>query len=412
MPTAGTLSLVDLARYPPLGRHLVEAHLETLRALPLIFVALLLRQASAYDWQFPAERAELDAQLKLLAGARDARMQAALDQFGALPLSPELLHSHWAAEPEHFIERLTAYLWTVHAMDAFRAAAQAYGGLTVSPSAKSPVPRLCLVLLGAGAFATGVPTPQVKLLERLRPFGTTFAQVDTTDALSQAFQAVRERAKQNPGPYRHWYVEGGKPLPPSAPRAELATVSYEALLPLRQALLAKVHTARVSGTVGPEDLRSMLAEMKPADFAPRTGAPGQADPVLERFQLEVLTEGSGTQIFSTTFVQWTARELLRRARPDTLLVRYGLRQKERPMDDLLLASSGPEALDPRGSLIDADMGAFYTWINLQRLPGAETNRFVVCVEGGQQAFAFGPGMAHGAQSKEPCTLAQILRWLG
>ncbi len=412
MQVASTLSPGDLARYPPLGRHLVEAHLSTLRSLPLIFVALLLRQASAYDWQFPAERAELDAQLKLLSGTRDARLEAALNQFGALPLSPELLQSPWAAEPEHFIERLTAYLWTVHAMDAFRNAAQAYGSLAASPAVESPLPRLCLVLLGAGAFAAGLPAPRLHLLERLRPHGTTFAQVDTADALNHAFNAVLERAKQHPGPYRHWYVEGGAPLPPFDHRAELATVSYQALLPLRQALLAKVHTARISGTVGPEDLRSMLAEMKPADFARPTGAPGQADPVLERFQLEVLTEGSGTQIFSTTFVQWTARERLRRARPDTLLVRYGLRQQERPMDDLLLASNRPEALDPRGSLIDADMGAFYTWINLQRLPGAETNRFVVCVEGGHQAFAFGPGMAHGAQSKEPCTLGQILHWLG
>ncbi len=42
------------------------------------------------------------------------------------------------------------------------------------------------------------------------------------------------------------------------------------------------------------------------------------NPVLEHFQLSLFIEGSGTQFYSTTFVQWTARELLRRAQPLTL----------------------------------------------------------------------------------------------
>ena len=44
--------------------------------------------------------------------------------------------------------------------------------------------------------------------------------------------------------------------------------------------------------------------------------------MLDRFQVKLLTEGSGTQIFSTTFAQWTAREALRRAQSQTLLVRF------------------------------------------------------------------------------------------
>jgi hypothetical protein len=46
------------------------------------------------------------------------------------------------------------------------------------------------------------------------------------------------------------------------------------------------------------------------------------DAVLSRFQVSVLTEGSGTQVFSTTFVQWAAREAFRRAQPLTLLLRF------------------------------------------------------------------------------------------
>src|SRR5206468_695715 len=79
--------------------------------------------------------------------------------------------------------------------------------------------------------------------------------------------------------------------------------------------------------------------------------------VLDRFQVKLLTEGSGTQIFSTTFAQWTAREALRRAQPLTLLVRFAPRQRQKPMNEMLSASREVADLDPLGSLIDADMGA-------------------------------------------------------
>ena len=62
--------------------------------------------------------------------------------------------------------------------------------------------------------------------------------------------------------------------------------------------------------MGPEVLRTRLAQLRPADLAFSSG-----DEVLDRFRIKMLTEGSGTQIFSTTFAQWTAREALRRAQP-------------------------------------------------------------------------------------------------
>src|ERR1700727_3177186 len=83
--------------------------------------------------------------------------------------------------------------------------------------------------------------------------------------------------------------------------------------------------------MGPEELRTNLARLLPSDL----GMDKAGDAVLDRFQLKLLTEGSGTQIFSTTFAQWTAREALRRAQPLTLLVRFAPRQRQRPMNELL-----------------------------------------------------------------------------
>jgi hypothetical protein len=158
--------------------------------------------------------------------------------------------------------------------------------------------------------------------------------------------------------------------------------------------------------MGPEALRTHLAQLHPADLG--LGKEGNA--VLDRFKVKMLTEGSGTQIFSTTFAQWTAREALRRAQPLTLLVRFAPRQRQKPMNEMLAAGHEVAELDPLGSLIDADMGAYYNWLNLQRLPGAEQSSFLVWFEGHNEAMAIGPALPRGTVSNAPAGLEQLLNW--
>ena len=88
--------------------------------------------------------------------------------------------------------------------------------------------------------------------------------------------------------------------------------------------------------MGPEELRTRMARLVPADL----GMDKNGDPVLDRFKVKLLTEGSGTQIYSTTFAQWTTREVLRRAQAVTLLVRFAPRQRQRPLNELLAADQG------------------------------------------------------------------------
>jgi hypothetical protein len=81
------------------------------------------------------------------------------------------------------------------------------------------------------------------------------------------------------------------------------------------------------------------------------------------------------------------------------------------MNELLAASSDRVEFDPAGSLIDADMGAYYNWINQQRLPGAEQSSFLVWLEGQGEALAIGPAMARGTESTSVADLAQVLSWM-
>lgn len=135
------------------------------------------------------------------------------------------------------------------------------------------------------------------------------------------------------------------------------------------------------------------------------------DELVLRFQLKLLTEGSGTQIFSTTYAQWAAREALRRAQPMTLLVRFSPRQRQKAMNELLTVKPDQPEMDVLGSLIDADMGAYYHWLSQQRLPGAEKSCFLAWFEGHSSALAIGPSIPRGTKSGSEADLEKVLNWL-
>lgn len=391
------LQPAQFAGYPPKARQLAIEHLDLLRRLPLSFVPLLLREVIAYDWKFPAERRELENQFLYLAELDTGRFQQVLKPFAKLQLSAELERANWVNEPTQFTEQLTAHLWATHQIDQFRAAAVDYiHELNVAkPQPPLPVPRLAIVLIGQG-----VSENRYRLFRKLRPHGVYFSKVNPGDGRKMLMDALVARATAHPMPFAHWYVDGGESMSCEG----LSCISYQALDSLRAQIMTNITKVMESG-VGPEALRTKLARMTPEDFGMKnTGG----DAVLNRFQLSVLTEGSGTQIYSTTFVQWAARELLRRAQPLTLLARFAPRLREQSIKDLLAQERQRPLLDPQGSLRDADMGAYYTWLNQQRLSGADQSRFLVWFEDHSEAVAIAPSMKAGSESSEAISLKELM----
>jgi hypothetical protein len=392
------LKAEQFAGYPPKARKLVVAHLGTLQQLPLGFVPSLLRELIDYDYKFPAERTSIDHELATLTALSPAELKEWFQAFSQLSLSPKLENLDWVNQPAQFVEQLSAYLWTTHQLNAFREAAIAYGNRTriVVPSGSTAIPPLGIAVIGQGVQSYDQP-----LFRNLRKHGTYFKQVKPENGVQLLMAAVEARAKAHPVPYGHWYVDGGQPADHSP---SLSSVSFQKLEPVRAALLKNIQTEIAKPGMGPEELRTHMARLSPADL----GMSGKGDEVMERFQVKLLTEGSGTQIFSTTFAQWTAREVLRRAQPQTLLVRFAPRQRQRPMNELMSVGDSNPELDPTGSLIDADMGAYYQWINQQRLPGAEKSSFLVWFEGHSQALAIAPSLPQGTESKSVLDLGQLL----
>jgi hypothetical protein len=392
------LKAEQFAGYPPQARELVVAHLGALRQLPLSFLPSLLREVIDYDFKFPAERASIDKELANLGSLSPQQVKDWFQAFSQFSLSSKLQQSDWINQPAQFVEQLSAYLWTTQQLDGFRKAAIAYGDRlrSATPPDAIPVRRLGIAVIGQGVSSYDAP-----LFRNLRRHGAYFAGVKADNGLPQLLDAVAARAKAYPVAYGHWYVDGGQPADHSP---VLTCVSYRALEPARTALLHNIQTEIQRPGMGPEQLRTHLAQLLPSDL----GMDKAGDEVLNRFQVKLLTEGSGTQIFSTTFAQWTAREALRRAQPLTLLVRFAPRQRQKPMNELLAGGHGEGELDLSGSLVDADMGAYYNWLNQQRLPGAQQSAFLVWFEGHSQALAIGPSLPRGTESTTVADLRELV----
>jgi hypothetical protein len=389
----------SFAAYPREAKAVATQHIQRLRQLPLAFVPLLLRELNVYDYKFPMERRDLDRQLKYLASLSDDQFRAALAPFTGLKLSADLEKLDWINNPAVFTEQLTAHLWTTHQIDTFRNGAIEYVNKANAAFPDEPLParRLGIAIIGQGAKSN-----DYRLFRKLRREGTYFTAVRPGGALEAIVNVVGKRAEAHPAPYSHWYIDGG--VSATGTGASVARVSYAALSPVRTALQGRMQKIYEASVFDPEAFRTTLAQIKPADI----GLDTERDPALSRYELSLLSEGSGTQVFSTTFVQWAVREALRRAQPLTLLARFAPRQREKQMNELLVESRHKAEQDPQGSLVDADMGAYYHWLNQQRLPGAEQSSFLVWFEDHGEAVAIGPGLERGQVSDVFTTMADLL----
>ncbi len=327
--TPGELKAEQFNAYRPLARRTAVENLSLLQELPASFVPFLLKEAVSLDWKFPAEREELFAQLAYLKSLPVGKRNEEMAAFAQLQLSPELESFDWVNEPGQFLEHLSALLWATSQMDTFRAASERYmrDFRDAQPDLPPPVARLVVVLIGQGIANSSYP-----LFRKLRREGVYFRQVNGAGGLESVRHLLESRASSQPVPYAHWFIDGGDT---GLDNPKIALISYLRLTAVRSKLTKRM-TDAFESHMSPEALRTMLAEITPEDLGLKSSG---NDEVLDRFRVSLFTEGSGTQIYSTTFVQWTAREALRRAKPLTVVARFTPRQRQAPMNELLSGAS-------------------------------------------------------------------------
>ncbi len=393
----GDLQAASFAAYPQSARELASEYLAVLRAMPLSLLPSYLVQVQQYPTLFPVEGERLRGQLADLQ-AKPELMRA----FAGIELPPDLERMDWVRQPATFVSALSGALWQTRQIDAYhRAAETLFANLPQARRASGGAAPMLIAAMGRGAAPGRYP-----LFTRLRKQGLYVRRLDETGAAATLTNLLAGRAQADASAYTHWYVDGGEPWL-LTPKTTIGQVSFPALAPVTDAVLCEMDRAIREGS-GPEALANQLAAMRPEALGL---AQVTTDARLQRFLVSLLTQGSGTQLYSTSFVQAAAVELVRRAQPQTLLLRFAPRRKPASMNDMLEQRAQSAELDADGALVDADMAVYYAWLAMQRQPDGARATLLAYVEGHGEAFLAGPGMTRGVESTTTLTMEQLLKML-
>jgi hypothetical protein len=143
------------------------------------------------------------------------------------------------------------------------------------------------------------------------------------------------------------------------------------------------------------------------------------DSAVREFLRSVYLTGNGAVIFGNSFVEWTASEAFRRARPVFLAAQFGVRSKPKPFTGVAVFDN-PDQVNPLpavddlpGSAIDAQMLALYVWLAAYRYDEYQHSTVCVCIaESVSQAYVVAPPeftLWHDAEPIPLNRLADVLR---
>jgi hypothetical protein len=204
-------------------------------------------------------------------------------------------------------------------------------------------------------------------------------------------------------------------LPPLSPIAA-CSLSYTALKPFRDRFLAELNKA-------PKDIQAtdeIIANLRLASWDGWGLWPAEVanQPRLRKFVIDLFISGNGAVIFSNAFVEWAASEALRRARPRTIVARFGLRSKPKPFTSIAIfenqqrISSLPDVDDPENSAIDALILARYVWLTACRFPEQEQTLCLCVAEHGDSVYVITPaGKGQGWSPDHPIAPEELYRLL-
>ncbi len=224
-----------------------------------------------------------------------------------------------------------------------------------------------------------------------------------------------------PDPYDAWVVESADPIERLAQSITGWTgLSFERLAELRQILMEEVNELVTRDRIpGPRQLGERLQEMNPGALNRAAGR----DAVLRDFLQSVLLNGNGTLLINNTFVEWTAVQAIRRAKPALMGVSFGIRNKVKPFSSLLIYSDQeetnpiPTQADMLGSYVDLEVFYEYIYNECEKYAEYRMNTGYLFVGEGMDALlAIGPADFPLLLEDKPRRLEDVFeearQWLG
>ena len=223
-----------------------------------------------------------------------------------------------------------------------------------------------------------------------------------------------------------WVLDAGSKLVdcalrqgPSGPGAPTATLlSNERLAKLRQNFSREVNTMRKDLA----DADAVFDRLRKADVTPWCPPEVAQVPVIREFLRSLYLSGNGALIFSNSFVEWSASEAFRRARPAFVMAQFGVRSKPKPFTSVAVFDN-PDEVNPLpavddlpGSALDAQVLALYVWLAASRYDEYRRNTACLCIaESLSEAYVVAPPEFALWHEAEPVSLdrlrATLTHWL-
>lgn len=172
-------------------------------------------------------------------------------------------------------------------------------------------------------------------------------------------------------PSDFWVIDGDtRPSETLPPVSGASCLRFAALKPMREQFLDSLNA--IPKDIGGAD--QVVAVLRQSDWTRWCPPELARQPRLLNFMVEVFLSGNGSLNFASAFVEWTASEAIRRARPRVVIARFGMRSKPKPFTSIAIFSNQdkvstlPSVDDPENSAVDAVVLADYVWLAARGYP--------------------------------------------
>ncbi|MFI5096583.1 MAG: hypothetical protein ACHQT6_01290 [Candidatus Acidiferrales bacterium] len=398
-----------------------------LKRLPITFQPVTRQQLREWDVLFPYERQSILRLLLYLASLNEQQLAGLFRE--VVQLEEKMGVRGWQFSTEEqtilnasLLARSRYYQdWRKAVQTVFDAAEQ-HG-----ESQKSGVGGNRLILM---IMPEVLPLDRAKVWERWqgmgRPVRLDLAMSRETQSAAESLLSAGEGGRllevvshrPNASPADCWVLDAGSNLVdcalrqgPSGTSAPVATLlSHERLATLRQNFSREVNSMRKDLA----DADAVFDRLRKADVTPWCPPEVAQVPVIREFLRSLYLSGNGALIFSNSFVEWSASEAFRRARPSFVMAQFGVRSKPKPFTSVAVFDN-PDEVNPLpavddlpGSALDAQVLALYVWLAASRYDEYRRNTVCLCIaESLSEAYVVAPPEFALWHEAEPVSLDRL-----
>lgn len=389
--------------------------------LPLTMRPALNQQLSGWENLFPYEQNRLAEFLRGVSQFKPAELDALTQPLRALEVKMDVTHWSFSVSADT-MENASQLARSPYYAEWRREVQRVFGAIESAARESMPTqpPFGRLILL---VFPESLPIKSIIGKKRWDRRGAEFhIEGDAREIWQMAVQGQSSlpallAANEGADSSDSWLIDGDAASGSLVAETHPATASlleYAMLQPFRDEFLRQVNTV-------PKDIEStdeILARTRRENWDKWWPATLAGQSRLRSFVIDLFLSGNGALIFSNAFVQWSASEALRRARPRLVVGRFGLRSKPKPFTSIAIfenqqkISALRDVDDPEGSAIDALILARYVWLSALRYPESEQTCCICVAESSRSLYVIAPdGKQPGWSVDRPVSPAEIHAWM-